>query len=109
MFWRPGLHSYATKKDEIFFLPAKPQVTMRTEVFKWYLSNYPEDELAFQQLYDLVTFEDVYRTLLEGNDVYAVLGVQDSVIRERVFGELAKLLGKSYNDIYDLWMSGYED
>ena len=77
---------------------------MKTEIKKWYMENYPTDELG-QEIKDNLTFDDVFKALNNYEDVYDTLGVGDSIIRERVFSELARLLNKDYDYIYDLWLS----
>jgi hypothetical protein len=36
--------------------------------------------------------------------VYEALGVCDSLVRERVFGELAKIMNVDYDCIYEQWL-----
>ena len=48
---------------------------------------------------------DAYRVYGEGYDVYNILGVGDSMIRERVFEELSKILGVDYDVIYQKWLN----
>lgn len=77
---------------------------MNETIKKWYLENYADDELG-NELYDDVTFQDLYNGLLNHKAVYGLLGNDiDSIIRERVFAELADRMNVSYDDIYDMWM-----
>ena len=55
-------------------------------------------------LKEKTTFNDVMNDL---PNVYKVIGVGDSVVRERVFEELSKRTKKSYNDIYDIWLDDF--
>ncbi len=48
-----------------------------------YQMLYSDDELGYQ-LND-VTFEDVFRTLDNYGSVYKLIGVYDSIVRERIF------------------------
>lgn len=75
-------------------------------VRKWYEKEYPEDELG-HQISD-ITFSDIVDGLNDGKDIYGVLGVGDSIVRERVFGKTADLLNVGYDDIYYKWLYGDE-
>ena len=77
---------------------------MKTTVREWYIKHYASDELGKEIKADL-TFNDVYEALNKYEDIYDTLGVGDSIIRERVFDKLARLLDKDYDYIYDLWLS----
>lgn len=77
---------------------------MNETIKKWYLENYADPELG-NELYDDVTFQDLYNGLLAQKEVYDLLGNGiDSIIRERVFDELAERMNVSYDVIYDMWM-----
>lgn len=76
---------------------------MKTEIKKWYMENYASDDLG-ENIKDGITFNDVFETLSNYENVYDTLGVGDSIIRERVFTELARLLNKKYDYIYYLWL-----
>jgi len=72
---------------------------------EFYLKNYPSDELG-NEINEDVTFIGLLWMLQTKprTDVYDFLGVFDSIIRERVFEELAKQLRLSYTTIYEMWM-----
>ena len=70
----------------------------------WYTHYYDTDELG-QEMNSMATFNDLHRALLDGRDVYEVIGVEDSLVRERLFGELAILLGVSYEVVYNMWLN----
>ena len=70
---------------------------------KWYLETYPEDELGIH-LNDNITFEGLFETLDNYKCVYEFLGNADSVIRERCFKELAKIMEVDYDYIYEQWL-----
>lgn len=72
---------------------------------EWYLSEYPDDDLG-EEIED-ETFAMLYHTLRGGYDVYDVIGVGDSVIRERLFSKLAELGKVDYDIIYDMWLDEY--
>lgn len=69
-----------------------------------YLNNYPTDEMGVE-LNENATFPGLLSCLYEGNDVYEFLGVADSLVRERVFEELANRLNESYEFVYNLWLN----
>ena len=70
----------------------------------WYTHYYETDELG-QEINSMATFNDLYQALVVGRDIYDVIGVGDSLVRERLFEELAILLGVSYNDVYNMWIN----
>ena len=79
-------------------------LNLNTSIKNWYMVNFPTDELG-SAMNNVSTFNDLYKALQCGLDSYMVLGVGDSIIRERVFGELAELKGVGYDTIYDMWYS----
>lgn len=82
----------------------------KSSIKSWYEKAY-DDDLA-SELNPESTFEDLWITLTAKGDtkaqeVYNVLGVGDSVVRERVFGHLATLLNVDYDVIYYMWLDDY--
>ena len=71
---------------------------------EYYMNKYPQDELGVE-LNENATFVGLLNCLYEGNDVYEYIGEGDSIIRERLFENLALLTDKDYSYIYDLWLS----
>jgi hypothetical protein len=71
---------------------------------EFYLNTYPTDELG-EKLNENTTFVGLLTTLYDGGEVYDYFGVGDSIIRERLFEELANQINKPYDYVYDLWMS----
>lgn len=76
---------------------------MEIKVKEWYMENYPTDELGIE-VRDNLTFTDVFTALDNYKDIYEVLGVGDSLVRERVFNQLAKLIGVDYDYVYEQWL-----
>ena len=81
----------------------------------FYLNNYPTDELGvelnekatFLGLLDILNTQSVDDSddYVCGYDyIYGYIGVFDSIVRERLFSELANQLNKSYDYIYQLWI-----
>lgn len=82
----------------------KHSLELNVNVYDWYEMEYPTDDLA-EYINPVITFFDVLYTLVTKGDIYATLGVGDSVVRERVFAELAKLIDKKYNYVYNMWLA----
>lgn len=73
-------------------------------VRNWYMGAYPTDELG-SNINPTVTFKEVVRTLMLKRDIYDCLGVQDSLVRERIFMFLAEELNMPYEFFYNLWLN----
>ena len=70
----------------------------------WYCATYPTDDMGPSMDPD-ATFHKVFEEngdIVE--DIYFYIGAFDSIVRERVFEELAKRSGVSYDIIYDEWI-----
>lgn len=80
-------------------------MNMNVNIKKWYMENYPTDEMGYE-LNEDVDFDDLFMTLDNYGDVYELLGVYDSLIRERVFGKLSELMNVDYSYIYEQWLKG---
>lgn len=76
---------------------------MNSNVKQWYVSKHASDELG-RELDDTLTFQRLWDGLNKGVDVYELLGVGDSIVREFVFDELAKRKGVDYDVIYNMWL-----
>jgi hypothetical protein len=82
---------------ELYLIPNKSDNDVKIK--DWYLENYPTDDLG-EELNDEVTFEDMWNEDYEKYNIYEVMGVGDSVIRERLFEHLAEIKGVSYDVVY---------
>ena len=71
---------------------------------EYYMNNYPTDELGVE-LNEKATFTGLVTILFGDMDVYNYIGVGDSLVRERLFEELAKQLNKPYDYVYNMWLS----
>jgi hypothetical protein len=71
---------------------------------EFYLNTYPTDELGVE-INEKATFVGLVTELFGGSDIYEYIGVGDSIIRERLFEELAKQLNKPYDFVYNLWLN----
>lgn len=74
-----------------------------SKIKDWYIKEYSSDDLG-KELNDESTFKDLLIAILNGNDVYSVLGVGDSIIRERAFAKLSKINGKGEQWAYNNWL-----
>lgn len=68
----------------------------------WYKSEFTTDELG-EEINPTATFEELKNNL---PNVYDYLDVTDSIVRERVFYELAKRMSVDYGVIYTKWLNG---
>ena len=68
----------------------------------WYVDAFPNDELGYE-INEEATFDDLLKAINDGADVYEVIGVKDSVVRERLFDKLSDITGISYDDLYEKW------
>lgn len=73
-----------------------------TVVKLWYCDTYADDECGAELNY--FTFYDVFIALDTRKNVYNLFGVNDSIVRERVFEELAKIMQVDYDYIYSQWL-----
>ena len=67
----------------------------------YYLSAFPSDDLG-EEINANATFDGLLENMTEP---YSYIGVDDSIVRERLFDKLANLKGVPYSDIYNLWIS----
>jgi len=74
----------------------------KTKIKDWYKKNYKTDELG-DEINPNITFDDVIVGILNGREIYSLIGVRDSVVRERLFSKLSKLQGRYENYADDLY------
>lgn len=93
-----------------YILESKNKLSLESEIKPWYHWKYPTDD-CWKDLIDDAEFKDVH-SLLKGNKVqindveYSSpddLCADDSIVRERVFDALSKILKVSYDSIYTMW------
>lgn len=70
-----------------------------------YMKLYPDDPCG-ARIQEGATFRDMMKALRARIDVYLIIGTGDSLVRERLFAALAHRSGKSYEWIYNCWISG---
>jgi hypothetical protein len=71
---------------------------------EFYVKNYPTDDLGIG-INPKATFAGLLNQLIMGNDVYEYIYVYDSIVRERLFEQLAKELEVGYEYVYKLWLN----
>ena len=76
---------------------------MNDKVKIWYMLNHANDDMA-REMRPNTTFKEIWEGLKEGKDVYRLLGVCDSWIREIVFDELSRRLNVKYETVYNTWL-----
>ena len=84
----------------------EPNADLNIKVGEWYKQAFPTDELGAEINGD-ITFQQLYDGLAD-KDTYDMLGVNDSVIRERCFEKLADMKQVDYSEIHDKWSQSLE-
>lgn len=57
-----------------------------------------------------ISFEDYFLVLDGYGDVYSLMGrAADSIVRERIFQQLAEIMNVDYDYIYEQWLRGVSD
>lgn len=79
-----------------------PRLISKKLVKDWYLSEYPNDEIG-NEINPKITFNDIREIIDSHKNIYKFLGVTDSLVRQRIFSELAKDLNVNYEVVYDAW------
>lgn len=74
---------------------------------EWYKATYKDDELGDN--INEVSWSDLWEHLLKGDDVYDVIGVGDSIVRERLFEELADSMKVHYDVVFYTWLGEYKE
>lgn len=69
---------------------------------KWYVKAYPTDDLGPELVGN---FAGALEAMGNGGDIYDYMGVEDSLVRERLFTRLSEMLGLDYEHIYQLWLN----
>lgn len=89
-------------------MPTATNAMTNDLVKDWYIDKYTTDNLG-NEITDGLTFDGVYSALKRGDDIYKVIGVNDSIVRERIFYELSRRRNVDYDVIYDMWLDGGND
>lgn len=86
----------------------KVGVAKRLKIKNWYLKTYPTDDLG-KEIKDNLSFWSLYTLMSQRYNVYSVLQVSDSLVRERVFEKLSEILGVEYDYIYKIWLKSSDE
>ena len=78
-------------------------MNVNDKIKEWYCSEYPTDDLG-SELNGSVSWYDLFYCLDRRHNVYEFLGVDDSLVRERIFEKLAEIMEVDYNYIYEQWL-----
>lgn len=78
---------------------------MEKNIQTWYRNAYPADEMG-NEINPNITFGDVYKTLIQGKSFYEFVKAYDSIVRERIFTEMANRGFDDYDTIHNLWVKG---
>lgn len=81
------------------------ELSLETKLQDYYKDKHPTDNI-FEDMNEQATFRDLLVQLIDRADVYNVIGIGDSLIRECLFEGLSKLLLVDYDFIYNLWLQG---
>ena len=79
-------------------------VLRTTNVKDDYVTDYPTDDLG-KEINENLNYLQLFNGLLSDDDIYEMIDVSDSLIRERVLERLAYLMGIDYQIIYYLWLN----
>jgi hypothetical protein len=77
-----------------------------SNVKAFYLDKYPTDELS-QEIDSNISFKMVFECLDNYGNIYDLIGVCDSLVRERIFEALAEIMNVKYDYIYDQWLGNF--
>ncbi len=80
--------------------------SVKGESFKqWYLRTYPDDDQAPGYMRDGITIAAAWGLMQAGIEIYDILGSDcDSLIRERIYTEIARQFELNYEDVYRVGM-----
>lgn len=76
---------------------------LNTFIKNWYIKIYRADELG-EGLNSRATFYDLFEALDNYQDIYNLFGIEDSIVRERIFEKLAEIMECPYEEIYNQWL-----
>ena len=79
-------------------------VDIHQKIRDWYVAEFPSDELG-PEIKD-ISFRNLVDSMNCGEDVYKTLGVNDSIVRERVFDRIARSLQVEYEVLFNKWLYG---
>lgn len=96
---KPAIEKIAKKAADM-----TKNLSMDDPIKPWYAKKFPTDDMV-DDIFEKVTFNDVYNDL---PNVYEITGAGDSLVRERIFNEIAKRTKQKYAVIYEKWLNDDE-
>lgn len=72
-------------------------------VREWYCEQFESDPMGVK-ITDALSWYDLLEQMRKGRNIYSIIGVGDSIVRERIMGHLAKLLNVPYEVVYRLML-----
>lgn len=108
---KASLEVIRTKADEMITdiseklkeLEKEKSVDLNSDISAWYAAEFSDDEMK-DEIYTGISFQQL-NDMLSSNDLYSIIGVDDTVVRERCFSKLAELMQVDYSVIYDMWLN----
>lgn len=96
------------KEDKMMYKTQKDfDPTLDLRVKPKFKERFPEEGSFFiDQIPEDLTFRKVLDGLNNEENIYDIIGVDDSVVREEIFILLSDLLEVEYDEIYQLWLHG---
>lgn len=74
-----------------------------TTIKEWYMGKYINDELG-EEIREGITFSGLFDLMDNYGNVYEYIGVDDSIIRERIFEGLSEVMKCDYEVVYEQWL-----
>ena len=84
-------------------LEKEKSVDLNSDISAWYAAEFSDNEMK-DEIYTGVSFQKLY-DMLSSNDLYSIIGIDDTVVRERCFSKLAELMQVDYSVIYEKWLN----
>ena len=82
----------------------------KEKVRDWLLREHPDEETMIGDFSKTVTFQEVADRMRAGEEFYDICDCGESVQRELVFAEMARIYAETdYDYWYDLWLNGGRD
>jgi hypothetical protein len=85
-------------------MSSRELMSSEKNVGDWYMDAYPSDTLG-GKIDDDLTWPALLEGMRKHEDMDNILGVCDSLIRERVFTRLSQLTMLPYDVFYNMWLN----
>lgn len=80
---------------------------MDRNIKNWYAKEFKSDKVGADCIKDNVSFRDLVKNFMVYTGDEAVMLIfegYDSIVRERIFDELSKILDVEYDVVYNTWL-----